>query len=63
MLTLSACGISLEKGLRPNQSVTTAAPDSNLQNRRWPGLVVTDNPYMISSDRLEQMNKGGFGGY
>jgi hypothetical protein len=27
------------------------------------GLVVTDNSYMISSERLEQMNKGGFGGY
>lgn len=62
VFTLSACGTSLES-LPPNQSATAAAQDSNSHTKKWSGLVVTDNPYMISSDRLEQMNKGGFGGY
>ena len=44
----------------PERPAATAA---NPQQKKQRGLVVTDNPYTISSDRLEQMNKGGFGGY
>ena len=62
LLALNACSTSLEQVLRPDQS-TTATADSSSQNKKRQGLVVTDNPYMISSERLEQMNKGGFGGY
>jgi hypothetical protein len=62
LLTVSACGTSLEQSLRPEQSPAAAA-EPNSQNKKRLGLVVTDNPYMISSDRLEQMNKGGFGAY
>jgi hypothetical protein len=53
---------TLEQALRPDQpmSVTT---DLRLQDQNRPGLVVTDNPYTISSDRLEKMNKGGFEAY
>jgi hypothetical protein len=59
---LSACGTSVEQSLRPDQP-TSPASDSSAQTKKRQGLVVTDNPYMISSERLEQMNKGGFGGY
>jgi hypothetical protein len=59
---LSACDTSVEQALRPDQP-TSVATDSGAQNKKRQGLVVTDNPYMISSERLEQMNKGGFGGY
>jgi hypothetical protein len=62
LLALNACGTSLEQGLRPDQSAA-GTPDTGPQNKKWQGLIVTDNPYMISSERLEQMNKGGFGGY
>jgi hypothetical protein len=61
IFALSACGTSLEQALRPEQP-TSAITDSGSQNKKRQGLVVTDNPYMISSERLEQMNKGGFGG-
>ena len=59
---LSACASSLEQTLRPDQP-TSAVTDSGSKNKKRQGLVVTDNPDMISSERLEQMNKGGFGGY
>jgi hypothetical protein len=62
LLALNACSTSLEQSLRPDQS-TTATTDPAPQNKKRQGLVVTDNPYMISSERLEQMNKGGVGGY
>jgi hypothetical protein len=58
LLMPSACGSStLDQALRPDQptSVTTTNPRSQVQNKR--GLIVTDNPYTISSDRLEKMNK------
>ena len=62
VLALSACGTSVEHALRPNQP--TAAPTNAVtQNKQRQGLIVTDNPYTISSERLEQMNKGGFGAY
>ena len=61
MLTTSACSqASVEQALRPTEAVQTAP---SAQSQKWQGLVVTDNPYMLSSDRLEKMNKGGFGGY
>ena len=61
MLTASACSqTSVEQALRPTEPPQTA---SSAQQQKWQGLVVTDNPYMLSSDRLEKMNKGGFGGY
>jgi hypothetical protein len=41
----------------------SGAPAPGSQSKKRQGLVATDNPYMISSERLEQMNKGGFGGY
>ncbi len=59
---LSGCGTSVEQALRPNQPTSPAA-DSSVHDKTRQGLVVTDNPYMISSERLEQMNKGGFGAY
>ena len=62
-LALSACGTStLQQTLRPAQP-TSATADLGQPNQKRQGLVVTDNPYTVSSDRLEQMNKGGFGGY
>ncbi len=61
MLTIAACSqASLEQALQPATPVQT---DSAAPRQKWQGLVVTDNPYMLSSDRLEKMNKGGFGGY
>ena len=51
---------SLEQTLRPADPAQT---DTTAQKQKWQGLVVTDNPYMLSDDRLEKMNKGGFGGY
>jgi hypothetical protein len=60
-LVVSACSPStIQQSLRPEQA-TNSRPNS--QQRKKQGLVVTDNPYTISSDRLEQMNKGGFGAY
>jgi hypothetical protein len=60
-LALTACSPgTIEQNLRPDQQTVTAAGP---QQKKRQGLVVTDNPYMISSDRLEKMNKGGFGGY
>ena len=61
LVAVNACTTSLEQTLRPDQPTTTAKPSSHTKKRQ--GLVVTDNPYMISSERLERMNKGGFGGY
>lgn len=59
--TLAACSpSSLEANLRPDSMPASTA---NTQPKKRQGLVVTDNPYMISSDRLEKMNKGGFGAY
>ena len=61
MLAISACSqASLEQALQPAEPVQAA---SAVPKQKWQGLVVTDNPYMLSSDRLEKMNKGGFGGY
>lgn len=61
MLTATACSqTSLEQALRPTDPVQT---ETSAQQQKWQGLVVTDNPYMLSNDRLEKMNKGGFGGY
>src|SRR5215813_929048 len=61
MLTASACSqASVEQALRPTEP---AQSEPSAQPQKWQGLVVTDNPYMLSSDRLEKMNKGGFGGY
>ncbi len=61
MLAITACGrASVEQVLRPTDPVQISSP---AQKQKWQGLVVTDNPYMLSSDRLEKMNKGGFGGY
>jgi hypothetical protein len=56
-------GCSAEKRqemLKPDQPLVT---DSSAQKKKYQGMVVIDNPYAISSDRLEKMNKGGFGGY
>jgi hypothetical protein len=59
-LMMPACGqSSIEQALRPQQP--TVVNGSSQPKKQ--GLVVTDNPYTISSERLEQMNKGGFGGY
>ena len=61
MLAITGCGQStIEQTLRPDQ---TALSNKNALTTKKRGLVVTDNPYTISSDRLEQMNKGGFGTY
>jgi hypothetical protein len=62
VLALSACGISAGQKLTPDQPTSTTGA-STTQTKKWQGLIVTDNPYMISSERLEQMNKGGFGAY
>ena len=62
-LTLGGCvNSTLEQALRPDQQTSVTA-DPRLKDQNRQGLVVTDNPYTISSDRLEKMNKGGFGGY
>lgn len=42
---------------------TPPAPDPTAQAKKYQGMIVIDNPYTISNDRLEKMNKGGFGGY
>ncbi len=64
LIALSAIiGFSAEKRqemLKPDQPPVT---DSSAQKKKYQGMVVIDNPYTISSDRLEKMNKGGFGGY
>jgi len=65
LIVLSAIiGCSAEKRqemLKPDQP--PAVTDSSAQKKKYQGMVVIDNPYTISSDRLEKMNKGGFGGY
>jgi hypothetical protein len=60
-LVLTAWGTSVEQALRPDQP-SAPATDSSAQNKKRQSLIVTDNPYTISSE-LEQMNKGGFGAY
>ena len=63
ILLIAITGCSAEKReqmLKPDQP---AATDSTAQKKKYQGMVVIDNPYTISSDRLEKMNKGGFGGY
>jgi len=47
--------------MKPPDASPTATTSS--QKKKWQGMVVIDNPYMLSNDRLEKMNKGGFGGY
>jgi len=47
---------------QPSQS-TPPAPDPTAQVKKYQGMIVIDNPYTISNDRLDKMNKGGFGGY
>jgi hypothetical protein len=49
-------------GATPDQPTSVTA-DPRLRDQSRPGLVMTDNPYTISSDRLEKMNKGGFEAY
>jgi hypothetical protein len=49
-----------EQAMKPDASPTAT---TSSQKKKWQGMVVIDNPYMISNDRLEKMNKGGFGGY
>jgi hypothetical protein len=46
-----------------SDQATSTATKPVSEDQKWQDLVVTDNPYMISSERPEQMNKGGFGGY
>ena len=56
-----ACSPTAEQAMRPPDASPTATTGS--QKKKWQGMVVIDNPYMLSNDRLEKMNKGGFGGY
>jgi hypothetical protein len=56
-----ACSPSAEQAMKPPDASPTATTSS--QKKKWQGMVVIDNPYMLSNDRLEKMNKGGFGGY
>jgi hypothetical protein len=61
ILTATACSqTSAEQILWPRDLMQL---DSTAPKKEWQGLVVTDNPYMLSDDRLEEMNKGSFGGY
>src|SRR5438132_3798011 len=58
MWAIVSCSLPNEQTLQPGRHAPT---DSRSQTKKWQGLVVTDNPYMICADRLEKMNKGGFG--
>lgn len=61
MLTATACSqAAVEQTLRPAELVQT---NSTVQKQKWQGLVGTNNPYMLSSDRMEKMNNGSLGGY
>jgi hypothetical protein len=57
----TACSPTAEQAMNPPDASPTVT--TNSQKKKWQGMVVIDNPYMLSNDRLEKMNKGGFGGY
>jgi hypothetical protein len=63
MLLVAAGCWSAPTYTQPDQADPATQAGSTPAKKKWQGMVATDNPYMISKKRLEDMDKGGLSGY